>query len=177
MKLKTKIRTAWEEFKLFLRIRWVVLSRMDATTPVGRLRAKVYRNGTLLEDYGLISTKVVTTAGVNFIVDAFQNTTELETMKYHACGTGTNAEAIGDTTLQTEVETRTSGTTTEGASANIYRTVGTISMTGTRAITEHGVLSAAAAGTLLDRSMFSAINVISGDSIEFTYELTFPAGS
>lgn len=146
-----------------------------------------YFGGDVL-DYGLISTRVVTTAGVNFIVDAFQNTTELENLKYHAYGTGTNAEAAGDTALQTEEttqynpdNTRPTGTTTEGASANIYRTVATYSPDsgGTRAITEHGVLSQAATGggTLLDRSVFSAINLVAGsDSLQTTYELTVSSG-
>ena len=44
----------------------------------------------------------------------------------------------------------------------------------TAAIVEHGIFSQAATGggTLLDRSVFSAINVASGDSIQFTYDLT-----
>ena len=147
-------------------------------TPGGRLFGVHMRDGKVLNDLGLGSTKVVTTAGVTYIVDAFQNSVEVENLKFHASGTGTTAEASGDTALVTEVEAaRTSGTTTEGASANIYRTVGTIAYTATRAITEHGVFSASTTGTLLDRSVFSAINVISGDSIQFTYELTFPAGS
>jgi len=30
--------------------------------------------------------------------------------------------------------------------------------------------------TLLDRTLFSAVNVVNGDSIEFTYTLTVTAG-
>lgn len=138
-------------------------------------------------DYGLASMRVVTTAGVNYIVDAFQNTTEVENLKYHGFGTGGTAEASGDTALVTELttqyasdSTRPTGTTTEGASANIYRTVATLSPDsgGTIAITEHGVFSATSAGTLLDRSLFSAVNLVAGsDSLQATYDLTFAAGS
>lgn len=137
-------------------------------------------------DYGLISTRVVTTAGVNFIVDAFQNTTEVENLRFHGVGTGTTAEAVGDTALVAESttilnpdSTRPTGSLAEGATANIFRSVGTVSFDGSGAITEHGIFSQAATGggTLLDRSVFSAINVVSGDSIQFTYELTFTAGS
>lgn len=138
-------------------------------------------------DYGLVGRKVVTTAGVNFIVDAFQNTTEVENLKFHGIGTGSTAEAVGDTALVTELtteynpnSTRATGTTTEGASANIYRTVGTNTLdSGTPAITEHGVFSASAAGTLLDRTVFSAINLngANGDGLQATYELTCAAGS
>lgn len=140
-------------------------------------------------DYGLASLRVVTDAGVAYIVDAFQNTTELENLKYHGYGTGTNAEAAGNTALQTELttqyatdNTRPTGTTTEGATANIYRTVATLSPDagGTIAITEHGVFSQAAnsGGTLLDRSVFSAVNVVAGsDSLQSTYDLTLSSGS
>ncbi len=136
-------------------------------------------------DYGLASLRVVTTAGVGFIVDAFQNLVELENMKFHGIGTGSTAEASSDTALVTELttqynpdNTRATGTTTEGASANIYRTVGTNTPDAAVAITEHGIFSAASAGVLLDRSVFAAVNLNgTGDSLETTYELTLPAGS
>jgi hypothetical protein len=45
-------------------------------------------------------------------------------------------------------------------------------------VTEHGIFSQAATGggTLWDRSVFSAINVVSGDSIQFTYTCTVSSG-
>jgi len=137
--------------------------------------------------YGVAGVRVVTTVGVNFIVDAFQNLVEAEDMKYHGFGTGGAAEAVGNTALTTELtteyvvnSTRPTGTLAEGASANIFRTVGTLSPDsgGTLAITEHGVFSASTAGTLLDRTLFSAVNLVAGsDSLQATYELTFTAGS
>lgn len=139
-----------------------------------------------ITDFGLASLRVVTTAGVGYIVDAFQNLTEVENFKYHGIGTGTNAEASSDTALQTELttqynpdSTRATGTVGEGASANIYRTVGTITVDASAAITEHGVLSQAATGggVLLDRSVFSAVNLAASDSLQVPYELTVPAGS
>jgi hypothetical protein len=136
------------------------------------------------EDYGVVSRKVVTDAGVGFIVDAFQNSVELENMKYHALGTGSTAEAAGDTALVTELTTeytgnvRATGTTTEGATANIYKTVATNTLDGTpgAALREHGVFSANAAGVLLDRSVFAAITLSSGDSLQSSYELTLSSG-
>lgn len=158
---------------------------MGVPVMVSVLRAKVRTASGEWIDYGILSTRVVTTAGVNFIVDAFQNLVELEAMKYHGVGTGTTAEAAGDTALVTESttvlnpdSTRATGTTIEGASGNIYRTVGTPTFDGAAAITEHGIFNqAATGGTLLDRSVFSAINVVSGDSIQFTFDLTLTAGS
>ncbi len=137
------------------------------------------------EDLGLLGTKVVTTAGVGFIVDAFQNLVEAENMKYHALGTGSGAESAADTALGTELTTeytgnvRATGTTTEGASANIYRTVGSNLLDGTpgAALREHGVFSANAAGVLLDRTVYAAVTLVSGDTFASTYELTLTAGS
>jgi hypothetical protein len=138
-------------------------------------------------DLGVLSFRVVTDTGVAFIVDAFQNTTELENMKYHGFGTGSNAEAAGNTALHTELttqyatdNTRPTGTTTEGATANIYRTVATLSPDATVSITEHGIFSQAATGggVLLDKSLFTAIALTGGtDSLAITYDLTFTSGS
>ncbi len=137
-------------------------------------------------DYGLLSTKLVTDVGVAFIVDAFQALATINNMKYHGFGTGTTAENQTDTALVTELtteyvvnSTRPTGSQTEGATGNIYRTVGTLSPDsgGTLAITEHGIFSANAAGTLLDRSKFAAVNVVaSADSFQVTYDLTLTAG-
>lgn len=86
--------------------------------------------GGVLTNYGVLSTRVVTNAGVAFLVDGFQNLVELENLKYHGFGTGNNAEDATDTALETELtteyasdNTRPTGSTTEGASANIYRSV------------------------------------------------------
>lgn len=162
--------------------------RLSLPNSYGALWLTVIRENGDVIPYGLASLRVVTTAGVGYIVDALQNITEPENLKFHAFGTGTNAEATGDTALQTELttqynpdSTRPTGTTTEGASANIYRTVATFSPDsgGTIAVTEHGVMSQAATGggTLFDRSVFSAVNVVaSADSIQATYEWTLTAG-
>jgi hypothetical protein len=97
-------------------------------------------------------------------------------MKYHGCGTDNTADNQTDTALGVEVETRATGTTTEGATANIFKSVGTVNITATRAIVEHGIFDASTSGQMLDRTVFSVINVDNGDSIEFTYEITFTAG-
>lgn len=159
-------------------------------TYYGAVYATVIRGDGSIEEYGLVSLRVVTTVGVNYIVDAFQNLTEPENFKYHAFGIGTGAEAAGDTALGTEEttaynpnSTRPTGSQTEGASANIYRSVATYTPDsgGVRAITEHAIMSQAATGggVCLDRSVFSAFNLDSanGDSLQITYDLTLPAGS
>lgn len=150
-----------------------------------RLYLRVIKADGRTIDYGCVCRRLVTTAGVGYIVDAFQNLTELENMKYHGLGTGATAEAVGDTALVTELTTqyetdnvRPTGTTTEGSSANIYRTVATNTVDASCAVTEHGIFSQAATGggVLLDRSVFSAVNLANGDSLQTTYELTLSAG-
>lgn len=145
------------------------------------------QGGPAVEDHGLMGTKVVTNNGVGFIVDSFQNLKELENQKFHALGTGSGAEAAADSALGTELtteygsgNTRATGTTTEAA-ANIYQTVATNTLDGTpgAALREHGILDQAATGggVLLDRTVYAAITLVSSDSLETDYRLTFTAGS
>jgi hypothetical protein len=103
---------------------------------------------------------------VNFVTDQLQTETSVfGDFKYHDAGVGTTAENVADTAIETtDGESRATGTQTESAS-NAYRSVGTISYTSTKAITEHGLFNDSSAGTLMDRSVFSAINVVNGDSI------------
>ena len=125
----------------------------------------------------LRSCRVVTTAGVNFLVDDWDNTaTDITTFNYHDSGTGIVAEAVGDVGLGTPCgEARDAGTKSQ-PTANQLRTIATHTYAATFAITEHGIFSATTAGTLWDRSVFTAINVVSGDKIEFTYTLTVNSG-
>jgi hypothetical protein len=137
-------------------------------------------------DYGLVSCRVVTTAGVNALVDAFQGTFTLTNFRYHGIGTGAVAESAADTALGAELSTayspdstRGSGTLTEGAAANVFRTVGTNVVDASVTITEHGLFSAqtAGTGTLLDRSVFAGVALVSGNSLQSTYDFTVAAGS
>lgn len=128
-----------------------------------------------MEPLGILSRRVVTTVGVEFLTDAFQGLASLSSFSWHASGTGTTAESTGDTALGTEVESRVDGSQTENGS-NVYRTVATINYTSSFTITEHGIFSASTGGTLWDRSVFSGISVVSGDAIEFTYDCTTNAG-
>jgi hypothetical protein len=128
-------------------------------------------------NYGVVSRRLVTTAFVGFVTDQLQTETAVfGDFKYHDSGVGTTAENASDTAIETtDGEARATGTQTESA-ANAYRSVGTISYTTTKAITEHGLFNDATAGTLMDRSVFSAVNVVNGESIQFTYTHTFNSG-
>lgn len=149
------------------------------------LRLVLIKNDGTRVDHGVVSKHVVTDVGVAAIVDAFTNAFAIETFNYHGCGTGTTAENANQTDLITPSTTatnpdniRATGSQTQ-PSANIYRTTGTLTFDGSAAVTEHGIFSDEdeGEGVLLDRSVFPAVNVVSGESIQFEYSLTFPAGS
>jgi len=143
----------------------------------GELRARLRRADGQVINYGLVSSKLVTTAFVNNMVDQLiTETSAWGDYKFHDSGVGTTAAAVGDTDIETtDGESRSTGTQVENA-ANIYESVGTIAYTTTQAITEHGLFNIVTGGILMDRHVFAAINVNNGDSIQFTYDLTCTAG-
>lgn len=138
-------------------------------------------------DYGVVSRRVITNAGVTFLRDDWNNSAAVyANMNYHGIGTGTNAENVTDTALQTESttalnpnNTRATGTRSTPAS-NQWRSVGTLTVDADVACTEHGIFDQAATGggTLWDRSVFAVINLVGAnpDSIQCTYTCTLTAG-
>lgn len=101
-------------------------------------------------------------------------------------GTGVSAAAAGDTTLGTEV--KADGTAAAGvhaiaaATTSVVTTtttndtaqfVGTVSETATIAVTESGIFNATTNGNMLARQTFTAVNVVSGDSLQFTWKIKF----
>ena len=179
------LRSLWETGKVHTGV--AVAKPFGLLTVHGSLSARLCKrvgdsalNGGRMIDLGLLGSRVVTNAGVAFLVDdCADDTADITTMNYHDSGTGGTAENATDTALVTQAgpTTRATGTKSQ-PSANILQTVGTVSYTGTLAIVEHGLFNQAAqGGTLWDRTVFSAINVVSGDSIEFTYQCTLTAGS
>lgn len=145
------------------------------------LSAKLIRADGSEKDYGIVCRRKVTNAFVADMVAALADSagsTEAATWndyEFHDCGTGTTAEANTQTALVTPFGgSRVAGTQVDGGSGATvtYTSVATIPFTSTLAITEHGLFNASSSGTMMDRSVFSAINVVNGDSIQFTYVLT-----
>lgn len=166
----------WNSFtyylaKLFTKVTGII-------TLTGQLKAILIKADGTRVDYGVVGRGLVTTAWVNFLVDNLvAETTEFGDLKFHDSGVGVTGATIGDTDMETtDGEARVTGTQLEGGSPNIYRTVGTITYTTTKAITEHGVFTQVTGGTMVDRHTFTAINVVNTDQIEFTYEYTANAG-
>jgi hypothetical protein len=99
-------------------------------------------------------------------------------------GTGTTTAAVSQTALVTEAAPTTAGGRTVGTESRTTTTVtndtntwtGTVTAGGTLAITEAGLFDATSAGNMLIRGDFAAVNVVSGDSIAFTFGLKFVPG-
>lgn len=177
-RLSNSLRWAYIKGWLAVHIGVPLARAFGLMTGYGMLEAVLTKADGKKVNYGVLGYRVVTSAFVNFVTDQLQTETSVfGDFKYHDGGVGTTAENASDTTMETtDGESRATGTQTESAS-NAYRSVGTISYTSTKAVTEHGLFNDSSAGTLMDRTVFSAINVVSGDSISFTYTLTLTAGS
>jgi hypothetical protein len=80
---------------------------------------------------------------------------------------------VGDTALSTEVETRATGTesiVTVTAANDAYQTQGTITATAGRAVDEAGTFDASTVGNIDISATFPVINLLSGDSLQFTFK-------
>ncbi len=142
------------------------------------LSIRVFRTTGEIIDYGIVATKCVTDDFVEMIVDVLQATdATFSDFKYHDFGTSSAIEDPTDSGLTAPCgDARTIGTQTEGATANIYKSVATHTFGGAYTITEHGLFNTAAAGVLMDRSVFTGIAFGAGDKAEATYQLTMNAG-
>ena len=127
----------------------------------------------------VVRNRSVTTAFVYEIVDVLQGTSgDFDQYKWHHSGKSTVAESTAQTSLLGSTGNPFAGTQAEGGSSNIYQSVATCTYGASAAITEHGLFNAsdAAAGTMMDRTLFAAVNVNSGDKIQFTFSITFTPG-
>jgi len=144
-----------------------------------------------VEDYGVVSRKVITTTGVERLVDRFQSSGTYLSFYWHAIGLSSVAEAVGNTALTNEMTTagygaiaRTSGTLSTGAAGpHVFETVGTVTIdavtSGTpMVIQEHGLFATSSVGStgLWDRSLTGTQTLSTGDSLAVTYSLSITAG-
>jgi len=139
----------------------------------GSLGIRVKRNG-VWYNFGTVCHKVISTAFAEFVVDQLiTETSVFGDFKYHQIGTGSTAEAAAQTALITPVESVTTGSQAEDSS-KVYKSTASIAITDTRALREHGIFNNAtpASGTMMDRSLYDVISLISGDTFETTYKLT-----
>lgn len=152
---------------------------------------QVAPSGSYLATYGLripgltgfwsgkrVIRNLITSAGKAGVASRINGDGAEAAFTYIAVGTGTTAANAADTTLQTETAasglSRAAGTAsrvTTTVANDTAQLVKTFSVTGTVAVTESGVLNAASNGVLLARQVFSAINVVNGDSLQITWKI------
>lgn len=120
---------------------------------------------------------LVTSAGKAGIASRINGAGSEAAFTYLGVGVGTGAAAAGDTTLGTEITdsglARAAATCTRVTTSVTNDTAQldkTWSVTGTKAVTEVGAFNAASSGVLLGRQVFSAINVVNGDSLQVVYK-------
>jgi hypothetical protein len=120
---------------------------------------------------------LVTTAGKAGVASRINGDGALAAFTYLAVGVGTTAADAANTTLESEIvdsglerAAATCSRVTTDVTNDTAQLLKSWSVTGTKAVTECGALNAASTGTLLGRQVFSAINVISGDTLQVTYK-------
>ena len=98
---------------------------------------------------------------------------------YIGVGTGVSAATYTNTTLGTEItnsglaRAASTGTlVTENVANDSAQFVHQFSVTNTQAVTESAIFNASSVGKMLCRQTFSAINVISGDTLQITWKVT-----
>ena len=112
---------------------------------------------------------LVVTAGKNWVADRMNDANAV--MSHMAVGTGTNAAAAGDTTLQTEND-RNALTSTTVTNNTIVYVATWAAADATAAITEAGIFDAASSGDMLARTVFPVVNKGADDSMTITWTIT-----
>ena len=160
-------------------VKIAIANTLHIPTFYGVLFAKKTASDGIVTDYGIVSLKSVTTAGVKEVTDEMADgISELSSFVWHGIGTGAGAEAVSDSTL-TGSPTRVEST--DGASITVipnatYTTSATHVAAAAIAVTEHGLFAGETTGPLFDRSLFSIINLSANDSLSTTYSAQFSSG-
>lgn len=120
---------------------------------------------------------LITNAGLAGVASRINGSGAEAAFTYLQVGVGTTPAAAADTILESAI----TDSGLERAAATCTRVQTTVandtaqldktwSVSGSKAVTECGAFNAAAAGVLLGRQVFTAINVTSGDSLQIQYK-------
>ena len=127
----------------------------------------IQKNGEVVRDI----PNTIVTAGKNDIASLITGAGSV--MTHMAVGTGTNAVAAGDTTLQTETDRNALSTSGGSPSTNTVTYVAVWNAgDGTGSLTEAGLFSASSSGTMLARTVFSAVTKGAIDVLTITWTIT-----
>lgn len=121
---------------------------------------------------------LITTAGKAGVASRINGAGSEAAFTYLGIGTGTTAANVADTTLEAEITTgggeraaATASRVTTDTTNDTARLVKTWTFSAGFAVTEAGALNASSAGVLLNRQVFTAVNVVSGDSLQVTVDV------
>lgn len=148
----------------------------EQVSPFGFFEIEHIRDGKVIDRR--VVKNLVTNAGKAAVAGLVLTDVSVDDFDYVAIGTGTTAADATDTQLEGEISTA-GGARAAGAGTRVTTTVAndtaqlvlTYNFTGSFAVTESGVLNAGAAGDLLCRQTFSAVNVQNGDSLQITWKV------
>jgi len=128
-------------------------------------QVQIALNGVIVEEVD----NLVVTAGKGYVADRMKNNSTV--MSHMAVGTGTTAAAAGQTALVTEAG-RVALASTGISGAVVTYTATFPAGTATGALTEAAVLNASSSGTMLCRTVFSAVNKGANDAMTLTWSIT-----
>lgn len=127
----------------------------------------------------MATTVVVTSAGDAVVAKRMIGATPTQAEPYWvAWGTGTTATAAKSSTA---LETAAPEARVQGTSSNVtttytddtYQVVGTLTAGEAETITEAGLFDASTAGDLFTYATFTGFALNTGDSIQFTFKVSF----
>jgi hypothetical protein len=128
------------------------------------------KDGNIIDKREIENT--IVDGGFDFICDVIGNTTQPNDMAWTGIGTGTSAVTTADTIIETEV-TRVANVYAHSTGTKVFTMTADYGAgVGTGAITESGLLNAAAAGTMLNRVVFDVINVGGSDTLQVVWTIT-----
>jgi hypothetical protein len=146
--------------------------KIDTLTLKGEIEIIVKDKDGKVKEYRKIKNLVVSAGKAQ--VAGLINGATTGVFNYIAIGTGTTSPSASDTALGNEVAraSATVGRTTTNVTNDTATWSATFNFTASYAITEAGIFNASSGGTMLARQTFSAVNVVSGDSLTINWKVT-----
>lgn len=137
----------------------------------GRIKLELFDESGNLKDKREINNLVVT-AGKNYLAAWLAAASQAGYfMQYIGLGEGTTPAQSTDTDLETPLASRVAGAIT--SSTNVWQNIASFGPgVNTGTITEAGLFSVAAAGTVFARQVFGAVTKSAGDSFSVTWQIT-----
>lgn len=127
----------------------------------------------------MVIANLITNAGKAAVASRINGAGSEAAFTYAAIGIGTAAAAATDAALESEITTNggqraavTPSRITTTVTNDTARNVVTFTFTGAFAVTEAGLLNASSSGVLLNRQVFTAVNVASSDSLQITIDVS-----